>query len=236
MSRKEDSSHALSILSVLALIAIVLGFIGLNHELFLRLVTSLYDLLGSSGLHILALVIVVLGSYKFKSGFLAGISAFIILSLLGSSSFYSHAAYFVSIREPALTVLIFSALAIGALKLSTALEYDDQRLALIFARTSLIIVNMGFWIGSLWGSDLGPNLKVSRDVFSLLWAMGLFAVGYWGAKEGRRFVVNTAAVFGSIHFYTQWFERLGASPGSLLVAGLIALAIVYGIRRYNLKF
>jgi hypothetical protein len=74
---------------------------------------------------------------------------------------------------------------------------------------------------------------VPNHVFNIGWAIGLLAVGYWAAKDGRRFVVNTTTVFGSIHFYTQWFEKLGASPGSLLTAGLIALAILYGLREYN---
>ena len=34
---------------------------------------------------------------------------------------------------------------------------------------------------------------------------------------------------------TQWFERLGASPGSLLCAGIAALGILYGFREYNRK-
>jgi len=41
------------------------------------------------------------------------------------------------------------------------------------------------------------------------------------------------AVFGAIHFYTQYFERLGASPGSILFAGLAALGIAFAIFRYN---
>jgi hypothetical protein len=41
------------------------------------------------------------------------------------------------------------------------------------------------------------------------------------------------AVFGAIHGYTQYFERLGASPGTILVAGLAALGIALIIVRYN---
>ena len=233
LAKQTDTSHAFWILAVLATIAVVVGFVGLNYESFLRIANSLYTLLGVQGLHLLALMLVWTGAYITKSGFLAGISAFIILSLLGGSTFYSHAAYFVAIREPALTVLIFSGLAIVSLKLSKKLEYADERLTIIFSRTCLIIVNMGFWIGSLWGSSLGADGRISRLVFVTSWAIGLLAVGFWGAREGRRFVVNTAAVFGSIHFYTQWFERRGASPGSLMLAGLMALGIIFGLRTYN---
>jgi len=236
LAKKNESSHAFSVLVIFALIAVALGLIGLNSELYARIISSIYNVVGSQGLHILALVLVWFGSYQTKSGFLAGIGAFIILSLLGGSSLYSHASYFIAIREPALTVLIFMALALGGLLLSKKLEYDDERLVLIFSRACLIIVNMAFWIGSLWGSKLGTNIDVPKELFSIGWAIGLVAVGWWGAKDGRRFVVNTSSVFGSIHFYTQWFENLGASPGSLFVAGLIALGILYGLREYNKKF
>ena len=40
----------------------------------------------------------------------------------------------------------------------------------------------------------------------------------WAVKANRRWVINLVAVFGAIHFYTQWFERLGADPLSVLTA------------------
>ena len=45
--------------------------------------------------------------------------------------------------------------------------------------------------------------------------------------------VNTAATFGAIHFYTQWFERLGAQPWAIIVAGLTVVAIAVALWRYN---
>ena len=68
---------------------------------------------------------------------------------------------------------------------------------------------------------------------SLGWAVGLIAVGCWAAKTNRRFVVNTAATFGAIHFYTQWFERLGAEPLTILLAGVLVVAVAVGLWRYN---
>jgi hypothetical protein len=233
LAKKNETAHAFSILIIFSLIAIALGMVGLNSDLFIRIMTSIYDRFGTHGIHILVLAAASIGSYSTKSGFLSGISAFIILSLLGGSTFYSHASYLIAIREPAFTIIIFSALALSGLALSKKIEGDDERLVLIFSRVCLIIVNLGFWVGSLWGSKLGSHIYVPNHVFNIGWAIGLLAVGYWAAKDGRRFVVNTTTVFGSIHFYTQWFEKLGASPGSLLTAGLIALAILYGLREYN---
>ncbi len=46
-------------------------------------------------------------------------------------------------------------------------------------------------------------------------------------------MLNLAAVFGAIHFYTQWFEKLGATPLSVLVAGMTTLALAIGIWKYN---
>jgi hypothetical protein len=49
-------------------------------------------------------------------------------------------------------------------------------------------------------------------------------------------VVNVVAVFAAIHFYTQWFERLGLEPMSVLGGGLIMLAIAIGLWMFNKRF
>ncbi len=76
---------------------------------------------------------------------------------------------------------------------------------------------------------------ISDVTFAVLWALGLLAVGVWGAKRNRRFVVNTVAVFGSIHFYTQWFEHLGATPLTVIAGGAVAVALAVGFWRYNMS-
>jgi hypothetical protein len=63
--------------------------------------------------------------------------------------------------------------------------------------------------------------------------VALVAVGVWAARANRRWVVNLAAVFGAIHFYTQWFERLGAEPVAILVAGVTALGFALALWRMN---
>jgi hypothetical protein len=148
----------------------------------------------------------------------------------------------VAIRQPTVTVCLFSLLALGAYHLSKVLTLDYQRLAIIVARTSLFVVNLGFWVGSLWGDslwlqrdtwDFRSGTVIPDWVFVIGWAVGLVATGVWAARANKRWVVNLLAVFGAIHFYTQFFERLGASPGSILVAGLVALGIALVIVRYN---
>ncbi len=74
---------------------------------------------------------------------------------------------------------------------------------------------------------------ISSDAFALVWALVILGVGLWAAMGARRAVFNTAVTFGAIHLYTQYFERLEASPGTVVIAGLIAIALAYGSWRLN---
>jgi iron complex transport system permease protein len=177
-----------------------------------------------------------------KSGLLSALSALSLLATVGGMTDYEHAAYFLAIEQPLITIVLFGALSLGAYLLSRRIPIDYARLAIIFSRTSLFIVNLGFWIGSLWGDSPGvakTNWDYSRTVlipdwvFAIAWAIALLAVGIWAAQMNKRWVVNLTATFGAIHFYTQWFERLGASPGTILIAGLVTIGIAVGIFKYN---
>ncbi|MGH6925716.1 MAG: hypothetical protein ACRED5_18470 [Propylenella sp.] len=169
-----------------------------------------------------------------RSGLLIAGSVLALSSCLGARTDYMHATYFLGIEEPTTTIIVFSLLALVTYLASKALRHDFERLALVAARTSLLLVNLGFWIGSLWGDTLESiGLTLSDEVFVVLWAIALIGVGVWAAWANRRWVVNLAAVFGAIHFYTQWFERLGAAPVSILVAGLIALGLALALWRLN---
>ena len=111
-----------------------------------------------------------------------------------------------------------------------------------------MLVNFGFWIGSLWGDPLmllrSMNAKdaalafmtktvIPAIVFSVLWAVALFGAGIWAVQVNRRWMVNLVAVFAGIHFYTQWFERLGATPLSVLLGGLVMLASAFALWAFN---
>ncbi len=201
-----------------------------------------------------ALLLIGLGAVA-RSGLLIGLAPFALASVLGSSTGYWHASYMLVVREATITILVFAAVAWGVFYLSKQLPSAYERLALIFSRVSLIFVNFGFWIGSLWGDAPGESwlrssmyenpggifgldplqrlMFVPDYVFAVTWALGLLAIGAWGAKRNRRFVVNVAAVFGGIHFYTQWFENLGAMPGTILIAGIVTVGIAVGLWKYN---
>lgn len=185
------------------------------------------------------------GGVLAKSSMLAALAALALSATVGAATAYSHATYQVVIQQPTVTVVLFGLLAWGAYFLSLGLTGASQRVALVFARTSLFLVNLGFWVGSLWGDslwnqrDLLDSLRgavIPDWVFAIGWAVGLIATGLWAVRRNRPWVVNLLAVFGAIHFYTQYFKRLGTAPASILVAGLVALGIALAIVKYNKMF
>src|SRR5262249_51625110 len=155
-----------------------------------------------------------------RSSLLVAMAALALSATVGVATGYRYAEYDFAVGQPALTVVLFGLLSWLSYRLSLRLMGDYQRLAIIFARTSLFLVNLGFWVGSLWG-----DASVSKWVFVVAWAIGLVVTGVWAVRVNRRWVVNLLAVFAAIHFYTQYFEWLGASPGSILGSGLVALVI-----------
>ena len=62
-----------------------------------------------------------------------------------------HAVYMLTVNEPSITIAFFALLAGAAYVVSQHVGQAYQQLAITFARVSLILVNFGFWIGSLWG-------------------------------------------------------------------------------------
>ena len=174
-----------------------------------------------------------------RSSLLMALAVLAASACLGARTGYSHARYSLAIFEPTLTVVLFSVVALIAYQASRRLSAEYERLAITAARTSLLLINFGFWIGSLWGDPLMlmrsmnsndaslafmTKAVIPATVFSILWAVALLGVGFWAVRANRRWLVNLVAVFAGIHFYTQWFERLGATPLSVLIGGLVMLA------------
>jgi iron complex transport system permease protein len=203
---------------------------------------------GSLASMLIVTVVLALAAIAAHSSLLIALAVLAASACLGARTGYSHASYSLAIFEPALTIVLFSALAFVAYNLSHRLSADYERLALMASRTSVVLVNFGFWIGSLWGDPLMLlrgmssrnaysyfiNDTVIPDwVFSIAWAVVLVAAGAWAAKANRRWLVNVAAAFGAIHFYTQWFERLGATPASVLLGGLVMLGIAFALWSFN---
>jgi len=178
-----------------------------------------------------------------RSGLLIALAVLALSATIGARTGYMHATYFLAIRQPAMTVVLFSGLAIAAYQASKVLRAEMSRLAIVAARTALLLVNFGFWIGSLWGDRLTWFVEpastsryapaIPAFVFSIGWLVAIVGAGIWAARANRPWVLNLAAVFGAIHFYTQWFEKLGATPFTVLVAGITTLVLAVGIWKYN---
>ena len=183
------------------------------------------------------------------SRLLAALVPLALESSIGGSTGYWTACYEIMVREPTLTIILFAVLALVGWLAVQRLKGLQEALALAFTRMCIILVNFGFWIGSLWGDSPGhlwrnPNEsdydaylhpQIPETAFVVGWALALLAAGFWGAQNGRRFLVNTVATFGAIHLYTQWFERFGADPVSVMLAGVATIAIGLGLWRYNHK-
>src|SRR3981189_2636237 len=183
-----------------------------------------------------------------RSSLLMVLAVLAASACLGARTGYSHAVYSLAIFEPTLTVVLFSALALGAYRVWRRLPADYERLAIAAARTSLLLINFGFWIGSLWGDPLmlmrSMNTKdaslafmtetvIPAAVFSIAWAVVLLGAGIWAVRVNPPWWVTLVAVFPGIHFSTQWFERLGATPLSVLVGGLVMLASAVALWMFN---
>lgn len=176
-----------------------------------------------------------------RSGLMAACAVLALGSALGARSGYFHATYMLRIDEPTLTIVAFSAVALALHYVSKIERAQLSHVAIIGARTAIIMVNFGFWIGSLWGDKLefsataatAEAVRIPAAAFTIGWALALIGVALWAVRANRRWVVNVATIFGAIHFYTQWFERLGATPISVLVAGLLALGLALGLRYFN---
>jgi iron complex transport system permease protein len=151
----------------------------------------------------LAAMLIVTGAFWLaavvaRSSLLMALAVLAASACLGARTGYSHAMYSMAIFEPTLTVVLFSALALIAYQASKRLPAEYERLAITAARTSLLLVNFGFWIGSLWGDPLmllrsmnttdAPlafmtKTVIPASVFDILWALALLGAGIWSTSS-----------------------------------------------------
>lgn len=174
-----------------------------------------------------------------RSGLLAVLATLALSVTICARSGEPH-EYALAMQEPATTVILFSIVAIGLYQVSSRVPKAYGRLAILSARTSVFLVNAGFWVGSVWGERSGEtgspwrgNVIIDERVFSVTWAIVIFTVAAWAWRRNLRWTLNTMAIFGGIHLFTQWFEYFEATPGTLLVGGLFALFIGMGLKKIN---
>ena len=232
--------------AVLSTICILIAalLLGVGIVMLSQGISTLADMAGARVIMPLALAFVLVAALfggcavLARSGLLAGLAVIMLFAALGGSSYYETATYGLQVTEPFATVLLFGAFASVAHLASIGLAPDWQRLATIVARVALFVANLGFWIGSLWGDDLDwlghrPHIGISAHAFAAAWAVLLIGTGLWAGRTDRRWVLNLAAVFGGIHFYTQWFSYVGATPASLLLGGVMVLICAVLLWRLN---
>lgn len=165
-----------------------------------------------------------------RSGLLASLSVLVTAAALGSGTVYFMASYGFWVSRPGLTIIVLSAATLAFYLSALRMLPEYERLALIAARTAILVVNLAFLVGSLFGDE---GLHLDRMVFIVGWALALLAIGIWAIGANRRWVVNVAACFGALHFYTQWFEQMGLSTLSLLGGGVALVGLGVGLRAYN---
>ena len=172
-------------------------------------------------------------SFFANSGLLAALSPIYVFFALGSWFGYTFAMYTLSISYPLVSVIMFSSLAFGAWYFREYLPPESRRLAVIFARTCLLLVNLAFWVGSIWGGELSVTSGLTPMAFGALWALALVGTALWAASRNLRWTVNLCITFGAIHFYTQYFTFLVSSPLTLIFAGCLALVIALVVVKVN---
>jgi hypothetical protein len=167
------------------------------------------------------------------SGLLAALAVLQFSITLGSGTAYWGGGYFFWVEQPAQTIVILGVLSVALLLVSMRLPSAYERVALIAARTAVLMINLAFLVGSLFGDR---RLDLPASYFSIAWAVLLIGVGLWGVTANRRWVVNAAAIFGALHFYTQWFEYLGPNALSVLGGGILLIGFGFALRWFNQRF
>lgn len=164
-----------------------------------------------------------------QSGLLAALTILELAVVLGAGTAYWHASYFFGVDRPAVTIVVLAVVTLALFFASLRLPSVYERVCIIAARTAILMINLAFLVGSLFGDSTfaSQGVTLTAGVFTIVWALLLIGVGAWGIYANRRWVVNAAAVFGAIHFYTQWFEYLGPNPLSVLGGGI--LLVVFGL-------
>lgn len=160
-----------------------------------------------------------------RSGLLAALAVFMFAAALVTGfDFWQPTHYLVA------TIGALCALVLGLYLVSLRLPPDYERLAILAMRTAILMVNGAFLLGSIFGDETSG---LSGWSFSIAWALALVAFGTWAVFANRRWVVNSVAVFGAIHFFTQWFMVLGAQPFSILGGGLLLIGFGLALARFN---
>jgi iron complex transport system permease protein len=160
-----------------------------------------------------------------RSGLLASLAMMLFAgAILTGTSFWAPTVHLT------LAIVALSGTVLVLYLISLRITHAYERLAIIAMRTAILMVNIAFLVGSIFGDGFfqWPNWG-----FTIAWALALLAFGTWAVFANRRWVVNSVAVFGAIHFFTQWFMVLGAQPLSILGGGVLLIGFGLLMARFN---
>ena len=220
-----------SVLSSCCSISGVLIFIGgMNIWLIEAILSESMFLPLAMNVEILTTFILIASSVFLTSNILAALSILSIAQITGAGTDYFMASYTIWVSSPLVTIVLFSALAFFLYYLSRSTLSRYENILITGSRTSVLVANFGFWVGSLFG---GGDLEVSSELISMAWALSLIGFAVWGWRANRRWVVIVSSIFGAIHFYTQWFTILEMEPASVVIGGVIAIGIGISIKRID---
>jgi hypothetical protein len=236
----------------LALLGAALGIAG-TIGLAGSVAMQFREILAPVAVNAIMTAIVLAAAIALRSRFLAALVPLGLASLLGSSSEYWHASYAIIVTEATITVVAFAAIAGLLLLASLRLPQVWSAMATVAARVSLLLMNFGFWVGSLWGDHIGDHFASRGDAWGSDWEAAeafrqtaifipdwVFVAG-WAAVcvaaivflHRYRFTVNASITFLAINAYTQFFEWFGGSAFIMLTGGVTLLAFAFGLYHFD---
>jgi hypothetical protein len=226
---------------------VALGALMFGVGLFIRMQ-------GATRIQIFAQIILVIGalalcagmgglygeSWMMRAALTLGLAASAVLARSGLLAALAVVAFTITITfDPEMwppnhflvtVIMALAALVLVLYLVSLRVAPEFERLAIIAMRVAIVMVNVAFLVGSMFGEE---EIGVSGGAFSLVWALALLAFGAWAVFANRRWVVNSVAVFGAIHFFTQWFTVLGAQPVSIVGGGVLLIVFGLALARFN---
>jgi hypothetical protein len=104
-------------------------------------------------------------------------------ALLGARAGHWHATYALGLEAPGLTIVAFTGLGIALYALSRRVSVEWSGLAIAACRTCVLLVNLGFWIGSLWG-DRSLGVALPPVALAVGWALAIAAGARLGVAGG----------------------------------------------------
>ncbi len=236
-------------LSVLGIAMAITGTFGLAGWLALQFGETSHAIVVNGAMTFIVLA----GALWFRSLFMIAFVPLGLASMLGSGTAYWHASYFLFVSEPFITTLVFGALALVTFAYAKRSNNIRAQQALIAGRVSWLMMNFALWVGSLWGDNVGQNIRAMWQGKDSTWdneadaALSLFHIPDWAivigwaaisiatifALKNNRFAVNAAITFLAINAYTQFFERFADSAFALLTGGVTLLAFAFGLFHFD---